>query len=159
MNVNKALRDARALLVVHGLTGWTVKLDNHVSRAGQCQFARRTISLSRKLIELWPEHEVRDTVLHEIAHALAGPVAGHGPAWVSIARAIGCNGQERYRVTEDTPTVPHRYIGTCPGCGRKARRHRLTKAIKLGASCGNCAPGVFNANYRLVWVDTVGARV
>ena len=35
------------------------------------------------------EEEIRDTVLHEIAHAIAGPEAGHGPLWKATARRIG----------------------------------------------------------------------
>lgn len=36
-----------------------------------------------------PPDQVTDTILHEIAHALAGPAARHGPAWKSIARRLG----------------------------------------------------------------------
>ena len=28
---------------------------------------------------------VLDTLLHEIAHAIAGPAAGHGPVWKAVA--------------------------------------------------------------------------
>ena len=34
------------------------------------------------------EAEIRDTILHEIAHALAGPEARHGARWKAIARRI-----------------------------------------------------------------------
>lgn len=158
MNVNEAVRNARALLAVHGLHGWTIKLDRQVKRAGSCDYRTRTISLSRVLTELWPEHEVRDTVLHEIAHAIAGPAAGHGPDWRRVALAIGSNGQAKYKTTEDTPPVPFRYVGTCPN-GHTSGRHKMSKAIKLGASCGRCAPNRFDARYRLVWVDSRGVRV
>ena len=33
--------------------------------------------------------EIRDTVLHEIAHALVGPEARHGPEWKAIAKRLG----------------------------------------------------------------------
>ena len=33
--------------------------------------------------------QVTDTILHEIAHALAGPGAGHGPAWKATASRLG----------------------------------------------------------------------
>ena len=35
------------------------------------------------------EEQIRDTVLHEIAHAIAGHEAGHGPLWKATARRIG----------------------------------------------------------------------
>ncbi len=39
--------------------------------------------------------QVRDTVLHEIAHAIAGPEAGHGPLWKATARRIGATPRAR----------------------------------------------------------------
>ena len=33
--------------------------------------------------------DVTNTILHEIAHALAGAKPGHGPAWKTVARRIG----------------------------------------------------------------------
>lgn len=158
MNPNDALRQAKALVAVHGLTSWLVKLDNSKARAGLCQHNTRTISLSRPLIALWPESDVLDTVLHEIAHALAGPAIGHGPEWVKIAKSIGCNGERTYKAAEGM-SIPYRYTGSCPGCKRVTGRHKLSKAIKLGASCGHCSPKAFNVNYRLVWVDSNGVRV
>ena len=35
------------------------------------------------------KEQIRDTVLHEIAHAIAGREAGHGPLWKVTARRIG----------------------------------------------------------------------
>ena len=35
------------------------------------------------------DESIQDTVLHEIAHALAAPEAGHGPLWKTVARRIG----------------------------------------------------------------------
>ena len=35
------------------------------------------------------EEQIRDTVLHEIAHAIAGREAGHGLLWKVTARRIG----------------------------------------------------------------------
>jgi len=63
---------AVTLMQQHGLVGWTFKFDHARRRFGCCNFTRRTISLSRPLTFLNDDAEVRDTILHEIAHALAG---------------------------------------------------------------------------------------
>lgn len=84
---------ARALLAQHGLTSWSVEWDSAKTRAGVCRFPEQTIGLSAPLTRLHDEAEVRDTILHEIAHALAGPQAKHGPRWRQVARSIGCSGR------------------------------------------------------------------
>jgi predicted SprT family Zn-dependent metalloprotease len=55
--------------------------------------------------------EVRDTILHEIAHAHVGNAAGHGPVWQRMARSIGCNGE---RTTAAKIAPPGRYEIQCP---------------------------------------------
>jgi predicted SprT family Zn-dependent metalloprotease len=53
--------------------------------------------MSRLLVSLNDKREVRETILHEIAHALAGPkVRAHGREWGEIALRIGCNGRRCY---------------------------------------------------------------
>jgi hypothetical protein len=54
-------------------------MDSAVRRFGTCRYSRKLITLSRQLIELNDQARVLDTILHEIAHALAGPKTGHGP--------------------------------------------------------------------------------
>lgn len=147
MNVAKALRDARALLAVHGLRGWTVALDNGKRRAGACHYSKRTITLSRYLTEMHSEDEVRNTILHEIAHALC-PGQGHNHVWRRMCLSIGGNGKAYHNAA----VVQGRYEGTCPN-GHKSYRHRMTRGVKAGASCGKCNPHRFDERYRLVWVD------
>ena len=76
MELSAALKLGRELMASHGLGDWVLNLDRARTRAGACRPARREISLSAHLTRLHPEMEVRDTILHEIAHALVGP--GHG---------------------------------------------------------------------------------
>jgi len=49
------------------------------------------IRLSKPLIEANDEVQVRDTILHEIAHALVGPGHGHDKVWQAQARKVGAN--------------------------------------------------------------------
>ncbi len=88
MNTTAALRLARALLDEHGLRDWRVALDRAKTRAGVTVFGTRTISLSAPLTRVHTEDEVRQTILHEIAHALVGPVHGHAEVWKAKAREL-----------------------------------------------------------------------
>lgn len=141
MDLIACRRLAVSLMEEHGLTwrGWTFEFDNASARGGVCRYRTKTISLSRKLVPMWSESEVRDTVLHEIAHALVGPGNGHGPVWRRQARAIGCTGQR----THDSETAPAPYALRCPTHGEVAKRYRRTGTPYLCAKCRT----------ELSWVD------
>ncbi len=125
---------ATALIDQHGLVGWRVELDRAKRRAGICRYADRVIGLSAPLTALHSEEEVRDTILHEIAHALAGPRAGHGPGWRAIARRIGCSGQRCVDAT--SPRVTGAWVGVCPQ-GHTADRHRRPDRVLLCRPCAS----------------------
>ena len=97
MELLEAQRLAEELLRLHKLSPkWTFRFDRSKVAFGKCYYGKREITLSRYLVELNNEPEVRDTILHEIAHALAPRGAGHNSAWQAIARSIGCNGERCY---------------------------------------------------------------
>ena len=68
---------ATELMDAHGLVGWRIKLDHARRRAGQCDYTNKIISLSRFYVRHADIDHIRDTILHEIAHALVGPRHGH----------------------------------------------------------------------------------
>ena len=80
---------ARRLMDAHGLTGWTVAFGEARKRLGDCHFRHHVIRISRTHALEGSGEQIRDTVLHEIAHAIAGYEAGHGPLWKATARRIG----------------------------------------------------------------------
>ena len=80
---------ARRLMDAHGLIGWTLAFVEAKSRLGDCHFKDRVIRISRSHALEDSEAQFRDTVLHEIAHAIAGREAGHEPLWKATARRIG----------------------------------------------------------------------
>src|SRR4051812_49651304 len=90
MNLYEAQHLARDLMDRHGLADWRFQFDHARRRFGSCRIRTRTITLSRPLTLLNPEDQVRDTILHEIAHALT-PGDGHGTKW----RAAGARGGAR----------------------------------------------------------------
>jgi predicted SprT family Zn-dependent metalloprotease len=131
------LRDAFAmaeyLLEVHGLEGWEVVYDNAKRRAGICRYADQVIGLSAPLTAVHSEDDVRDTILHEIAHALVGARHGHDETWRRTAVAIGSSGERC--VSPDSPTAPAAWLGTCPS-GHTLERHRRPERVM---TCGACS--------------------
>ena len=145
MDPQVALATARRLVREHGLDGWTVRLDRAKTRAGVCRFGRREIGLSAPLTRLHSPEEVRDTILHEIAHALVGPEHGHDAVWRARAREIGCTGDRC--VSGDSPTVRGEWLGTCPA-GHTVSRHRRPQRVR---SCSRCTPGRFDPSAIFEW--------
>lgn len=106
--------------------GWTFRWDRATRRAGSCNYRNKTITLSKPIYMIEPNRDhALNTVLHEVAHALTGPGAGHGPVWRARARQVGAR-PERCHSLE---TPPGRHIGTC-GCGPGHDRQRPPKSGK-----------------------------
>ena len=135
MELTEAERLATGLMARHGLSGWRLAFDNAKTRAGVCRFDRKEIGLSRPLVALYEVEQVTDTILHEIAHALAGPRHGHDRVWRAKARRIGCSGQRC--MPADAPSVDGPWAGVCPA-GHRTTAHRRPIRVK---SCRACSGG------------------
>ena len=142
MDVERAVAMAEELVAEHGLSGWRVVLDRARTRAGVCRADRREIGLSAPLTALHSPAEVRDTVLHEIAHALVGPHHGHDAVWRATALRLGCSG----RRTSTAPRPDGPWRGTCPA-GHSTTRHRRPARV---LACGRCG-GSFDPANVLRW--------
>lgn len=134
MNLNEAAALARSLMDAHGLTRWRLQFDNALRRFGGCSTTAAIITLSRPLVALNTEERVRDTILHEIAHALVGARHGHDRVWRAKAREIGCSASRCYDESE-TVTAPMKYTATCPNCRQTHQRMRLPRGLKACAPC------------------------
>ena len=93
--LNAVAAAARRLMDEHGLADWTLAFVESGRRLGDCNFRDRVIRIGRAHALEDGEERIRDTVLHEIAHAIAGPKAGHGPLWKATARRIGATPRAR----------------------------------------------------------------
>jgi len=93
------------LLDEHGLLagGWDFATHRSHKKLGECDYSKKTISISTVLIEHASEAEVEDTVLHEVAHAIAGSGAGHTARWKAVARSIGHSGETNSGVVNLPP--------------------------------------------------------
>lgn len=128
---------ALTLMEDHGIGNtWSFAFDNAKTRCGAAKFRIRTVTLSRHFVQRNGEAEVRDTILHEIAHVKAGAKAGHGVQWQMWAMKIGAR-PERCAVA-DMPTG--KVSGTCaPWCTTQHTRHRMPPARLLSAYiCNIC---------------------
>ncbi len=137
-------RWADSLIALHLDASWSFGFDNAKRRAGQCDYTRKRITVSRYLAARFDDDDVHQILLHEVAHALAGPKAGHGARWMSTARELGYVGGRTH--TGETAVELAPWVGTCPA-GHIAYRHRRpTRA----ASCVKCAPR-YDARYLFAW--------
>lgn len=107
------LQQALELMHKYGLIKWCFKFDHSTRRAGCCSYRNKTISISFELARNASASDIRDTILHEIAHALVGKKHNHDTVWQTKAREIGCSGERCHRMVFSPP----RYHVTCAnGC-------------------------------------------
>jgi predicted SprT family Zn-dependent metalloprotease len=119
---------ATTWLKQRGLHDWSFRGVHARRRFGSCQPASRVITLSRQLTRLNNADQVRDTILHEIAHALT-PGDNHGAKWKAMCRRIGAKPQRCY--TDDEVIAPPRHdapyqIG-CAKCQWLVDRRRVSR--------------------------------
>ena len=125
---------ADALIAQHLDPSWSFGFDNAKRRAGLCDYTRKRISVSRYLAARHDDDDNHQTLLHEVAHALAGPGAGHGPQWKRVARDLGYVGGTTHHGETAVELAP--WVGVCPA-GHVAYRHRRPARA---TSCAKCAP-------------------
>ena len=112
MDIKTAFLMLQSEMNAHGLVarGWVAKLDDAKKRFGVCRMGPNEISLSRPLIHLNSEEEVRDTILHEIAHALAWirhrENCGHDERWKAICGEIGARPERCFDEEVISPELP-----------------------------------------------------
>lgn len=138
---------AEGLMAEHlDLNIWSFGFDSAKKRLGVCKYEEHLISLSRYFVDLHSLEEIDQVVRHEIAHALAGSKAGHGPKWKKIATEIGYNHK---RISGDEiGNATAKLIGNCPN-GHTVYRHRKPKTP---LSCSKCAPR-FDRSYLITWTE------
>ena len=113
------------MMAHYGLSEWRLRLDHARRRAGQCDYTNKIISLSRHYVRYAKENHIRDTLLHEIAHALVGPFHGHDAVWRKKAREIGCTATRCH-----TLTFSHsKWKMRCPNGCFEAERHRRSQNL------------------------------
>lgn len=146
MNRQIAARLARELMDRHGLNEWKIEWSRAKRTHGQCVYAKKTLIFSAVAFDHIGESEARDTILHEIAHALVGPsAAAHGYVWKGKCLEIGGTGKQ-YVSREASDAIPAAWIGTCRN-GHITKQHRAPLRVK---ACGRCSSR-FDPNNIYTW--------
>ncbi|WP_344818147.1 SprT-like domain-containing protein [Microbacterium soli] len=143
-DLNRVRVWAQALIVMHLDDSWTFDFDHAKRRAGQCDHQRRRITVSRYLAARFEDDEIHQTLLHEVAHALAGHAAGHGPEWKRVARDLGYVGGTTHHGETATELAP--WVGRCPA-GHVTYRHRRPSRE---TSCAICSRR-FDRSHLFTW--------
>jgi predicted SprT family Zn-dependent metalloprotease len=132
-------RLAEKLLAEHRLCNWSFDFDHAARRAGRCHYGRRRITLSLQFARQASEAEIRETLLHEIAHALVGPRHNHDAVWRAKAKEIGASGERCH----DLRFTPPRYIVQCRnGCWTATAERRRRNVV-----CRKCRGEIVYQTY------------
>jgi predicted SprT family Zn-dependent metalloprotease len=119
-------QSALQLITEHGLKKWQFKFDHSTRRAGCCNYRDKLISVAFDLARTGSDEEIRDTLLHEIAHALVGKKHNHDAVWKAKAREIGCSGERTHKLQFAQP----RWSVTCENrCWSHTAQQRNTRLI------------------------------
>lgn len=143
LKVDRTPKLARAEALVReqlarwNLAGWEFRFNNRKRAMGLCVYpaggVAGRIELSRHFVEGNEEAEVLDTILHEVAHALAGEGTGHGPRWQEWCLKVGAR-----PVRCGSANMPAgKWQAACPACGKLYFWHRKPK-YRTGYYCRLC---------------------
>jgi len=150
MDLQEASSLAKELMRKHGLTtnGWSFVWIKAKTIHGICRYSSKFIGLSKPITEKISKKHVKNTILHEIAHALVGVGHGHDSVWRNKALEIGCNGKRCASVSLNGK-LSGKYKAKCPKCGMIYIAHKKTK---VGHWC-RCDNRNFDPSMRLVYVQ------
>ena len=130
-----------------GLHDWELRFSNQKRHLGYCRPKKRIISLSRAFMQANPFPVMKDTLLHEIAHALHFLETGntnHKNGWKEIALKVGCE-PKRCATGEGLNMPEGNYVGVCPVCEKATHFYRR---VRRSYSCSHCTNN-YDPRYKL----------
>lgn len=119
---------ARRELAANGLDGWTFGLARTKRRLGVCKFHTKRIEIAEYYARHSVPESVLDTLRHEIAHAIAGPAAKHGPKWKAVAIRLGATPRS-CESSGQAVLQPGEWRATCPACEKVVHLYRRPKRL------------------------------
>ncbi len=126
------LRELEAIAVrelkENDLHGWTFGLARTRRRLGVCKYRQKRIEIAEYYARHSPEESVLDTLRHEIAHAIAGPAARHGPGWKAVAVRLGATPRS-CESSGQAVVEPGDWQATCPDCGKTVHFYRQPRSL------------------------------
>lgn len=154
MTLNQAVILAKKMIENHKeLKGWRIVSNRRKRAFGVCNYTYRQIELSAYLIPECTDKSIKDTIIHEIAHALC-PGHNHDRVWQMKCVELGGNGQrcggaDNYKEGKVGSLVLQeklaKYTLTCPVCDAVYHKNRKTTKV---SSCGKHGR-VYDPKYKL----------
>lgn len=90
------------------------------SVAGRTSWSTREVNFSPYYDGVFSKEEWENTVLHEVAHVLAGHKADHNAGWLKIGQAIGMTSGAYVTLSEEQEVLKaknSKWTVVCPNCG------------------------------------------
>ena len=136
MKASEAQALANQLMKQYLSPDWHFMWMNTKRSCARCSFRFRLIELNSTYIQFAPDDDIKNSILHEIAHAIAGPAAGHGWAWKIACRQVGCAGDRlaRGEHIDNFVMSQAKYVADCP-CGVPHIRNRKATGIYTCSQC------------------------
>lgn len=110
--------------------GWRFEYNTRKKSAGLCSPRKKTIYLSKYLVEqnLHKSLEFENTLRHELAHAIDFEMRGksdHSRVWKAVAREVLCTAERCYK-NEDIVDSKSKYTFVCTDecCNYKVPSHK-----------------------------------
>lgn len=120
------------LMKKNNLVGWIIKFNNAKRACGICLYDKKIISFSRYYVLLNNYEDIKNTILHEIAHALSPFGSHHNKIWKRKAMEIGCKAE---RINHNAIMPEGKYKYYCKRCGEKTGTHRKLKGPRACKLC------------------------
>jgi SprT protein len=118
---------------------------------GDYHWAANMIRLSKVLTPLRPESEVRNTIMHEIAHSLTPRDTGHGRAWQIQMIKFGLKPERCTKTVADLTKIGKYWYGVCPSGHKVGQWSRKPNAPR---SCSKCSK-YYNPAYKIKYVQSI----
>ena len=123
-----------------GIRAWSalrISWNRRKRSLGLCRYRQKRIELSAHFVMANDDAQVRETILHEISHALAGEKAGHGPVWKAMCLRVGCRPE---RCDQGEAVMPRgRWQARCGACGKEYWRYKRPQR-RARYWCKSCGP-------------------
>src|SRR6187402_3208733 len=101
---------------------WKFKFCKSKNVLGKCSYNDEIIYISLYFAQVASLEDIKDVVIHEICHAIAGPnVQSHGKIWKALCIKHGCKPIRCGKIVEG---MPAKYIGICPICNTRFHAQR-----------------------------------
>jgi predicted SprT family Zn-dependent metalloprotease len=123
------------LFWTHGLSNWTYGFRDLHTSGGLTFPERKKIMFSRQAIERLGFYDLRDLLLHEVAHALVPEGKPHSTEWKEMHLRLGGSGEvscKDFSVESD-----YRWTKSCSKCRYEQLCHR-----RYGIWCDTCGSAV-----------------